>query len=313
MTSLEAATSAQSAPGAGLLAGSARFAERLPMLRKMLDQAAVQASETWRALASAPVNFVLQDIASGPAEELLWMHDGRSLVGVLNAEGWDGRTLLIADTAVVAIAVEMLLGSDGSEQGHIIDRNFTKIEQKLTYAALHQLTAVFEKIFASISEPRFAFEEVTPRIGYQVFGRRSNPAVIARFRVQFAEQSGELLLAIPQSLLAPFRQTLARAEPEAVAKHDPDWKDNIQKEITRTSVSLVAILDEQPLTLGDIAGFKVGQLLPLEATPQSRIRVECNGDTLMHCQLGKSGGYYTLRVEEFVDKQQEFMDDILGG
>lgn len=283
------------------------------MLRKMLDQAAVQASEVWRALSSAPVNFVLEDIMSGPAEELLWMQDGRSLVGVLNAEGWDGRVLLVADTALVGIAVEMLLGSDGSEQGHVIDRSFTKIEQKLTYAALHQLTSIFDKAFAPVSEPRFAFEELTLRIGYQVFGRRSNPAVVSRFRVNFAQQSGELLLVIPQSLLAPMRQALSRSEPEEVAKHDQHWTDKIQKEITRTSVSLVAILDEQPLTLGDIARFKVGQLLELEATPQSRVRVECNGDTLMHCQLGKSAGCYTLRVEEFADKEQEFMDDILGG
>lgn len=313
MTSIEAATSAQSALGSGLLAGSARFAERLPMLRKMLEQAAVHAAESWRALASAPVSIALVDISSGPAEELLWMHDGRSLVGVLNAEAWDGRALLVADTALIGITVEMLLGSDGSEQVHVIDRSFTRIEQKLAYAALHQLTAVFEKAFEPISEPRFTFEELTLRVGYQAFGRRSNPAVVARFRVHFAEHSGELLLAIPQSLLVPLRQALSRSEPEEVAKHDPHWTDNIQKEITRTSVSLIAILDEQPITLGDIARFKVGQLLPLEATPQSRLRVECNGDTLMHCQLGKSGGFYTLRVEEFVDKEQEFMADILGG
>ena len=51
--------------------------------------------------------------------------------------------------------------------------------------------------------------------------------------------------------------------------------------------------------------------LELEATPQSRVRVESNGERLMWCDFGKSNGVYTLRVDSFVDREQEFMDDIL--
>jgi flagellar motor switch protein FliM len=32
----------------------------------------------------------------------------------------------------------------------------------------------------------------------------------------------------------------------------------------------------------------------------------------MWCHLGKSQGKYTLRVEEAIDREQEFMDDILA-
>jgi flagellar motor switch protein FliM len=31
------------------------------------------------------------------------------------------------------------------------------------------------------------------------------------------------------------------------------------------------------------------------------------------CQLGKSNGVYTHRVDEFIDPQQEILDDILFG
>ena len=31
------------------------------------------------------------------------------------------------------------------------------------------------------------------------------------------------------------------------------------------------------------------------------------------CQFGKSNGVYTLRVEDFVDREREFMNDILAG
>jgi flagellar motor switch protein FliM len=87
----------------------------------------------------------------------------------------------------------------------------------------------------------------------------------------------------------------------------------MQNEITRTSVSLSAILDEHLAPLGEIAALKLGQIMPLDATPQSRVRIECDGEPLFWCMLGKSSGRYTLRVDEAVDREQEFVNGILGG
>jgi flagellar motor switch protein FliM len=42
------------------------------------------------------------------------------------------------------------------------------------------------------------------------------------------------------------------------------------------------------------------------------MRLECNGERLMWCHLGKAQGKYTLRVEGPIDREQEFMDDILA-
>jgi flagellar motor switch protein FliM len=43
------------------------------------------------------------------------------------------------------------------------------------------------------------------------------------------------------------------------------------------------------------------------------MRVECNGERMLWCHLGKANGVYTLRVDGFVDREQEFMEDILAG
>jgi flagellar motor switch protein FliM len=76
---------------------------------------------------------------------------------------------------------------------------------------------------------------------------------------------------------------------------------------------LTAVLDERAGTLGEVAAFQVGQVVELNATAHGRVRLECNGERLMWCHLGKSQGKYTLRVDQLVDREQEFMDDILSG
>ena len=87
----------------------------------------------------------------------------------------------------------------------------------------------------------------------------------------------------------------------------------MQNGVTRAHVMLSAVLDERMGVLGEVAKFKVGQVVELNATAHGRVRLECNGERLMWCHLGKSQGKYTLRVDEPVDREQEFLDEILAG
>ena len=84
----------------------------------------------------------------------------------------------------------------------------------------------------------------------------------------------------------------------------------MQSEVSRTAVSLKAVLEERTVDLGDVAAFEVGQVIELQATPRSLVRLECNGQALFRCHLGQSQGAYMLRVEDVIDEEQEFIDDL---
>jgi flagellar motor switch protein FliM len=109
-----------------------------------------------------------------------------------------------------------------------------------------------------------------------------------------------------------MRNVLSRAAAEESIMPDPAWSQKIQSEVTRANVELVAVLDEQEISLADVACFGVGHMLQLSANPDSLVSVECNGERLINCHLGKANGVYTLRVHDFVDDQQEFIEDILA-
>ena len=139
---------------------------------------------------------------------------------------------------------------------------------------------------------------------------RSEALAVARYRLEALEAASDVLVAIPRTALEALHKPLSRVPAKDAARPDPGWAKQIQKEVTRSVVSLSAILDERPGTLGEITGFRVGDVLELKANPQSRVRVECNGERLLWCDLGKSNGVYTLRVDTFVDREQEFIDEI---
>ena len=62
-------------------------------------------------------------------------------------------------------------------------------------------------------------------------------------------------------------------------------------------------------TLGDIASLRAGEVLALQANAKTQVRLECNAEPLFFCDLGQADGFYTLRTDDFVDQEQELLDN----
>jgi flagellar motor switch protein FliM len=301
-------------PIAGLLASGAKFADRLPMLRIVLERAAAACTEELGKMVRPPVALSIERVMSGPAVAMLSPYDdGQCLVGVLDAPGWNSRVMVCADRGAVFAIVEALLGSDGSEPPFSDPRPHSKIEVRLVRLLFESVGRALEQAFEPIAATAFEAGEIGERVDFDAIGRRNNAVVLVRLRLEVLKRGGEILIAVPQAVLNPMREALSVVPEPEIAVADPRWSRQIQTEITRTSVRLTAVLDERMASLSEIAGLKVGQILPLNATPQSRVRVESNGEPLLSCQIGKSNGVYTLRVEGYIDKEQEFIDGLLAG
>lgn len=298
---------------AELFAGSSNFVERMPMLRVAFERAALAGSEDIASLAEPPPQLVLQDLQSGVAGELLAKYDGNGVFGILHASRWNARIAACVDRRAVFAIVDMMLGSDGSQPPYDADRPLSRIEMRIADAFLERLAKALEAGFAGIAETPLGLESALDHIDFDAVGRATNPMVLARYRLEFGPAGGEIVVAVARAVLNPHRQALARTPTKESPAADPRWSEQMQSEVTRAQVVLNAILDERPGTLGEVASFGVGRIVELNATASGRVRLECNGEPLLWCHLGKSQGKYTVRVDEPVDREQEFMDELLSG
>ena len=71
----------------------------------------------------------------------------------------------------------------------------------------------------------------------------------------------------------------------------------------KAEVTAFAILDETSLTLGDVSDWRVGDLIPLKAAADTKIRLDCKGQSLFWCELGQAKGHYTLKMADRVDNR----------
>lgn len=296
-----------------IFSGATKRVDRLPALEAALERAATLCTDDLRNAAVPPPELTFLQVETGVAGDILGTYEGRCLAATLKADGWSTRLLAVVDRACVFAVTEMMLGGDGSQPAHASDRPFSRIELGVTTAFLQRLAQSLEAAFAPIAKSTFVGEGISDRIDFDVFGRRANQAVTVRLSLRVWSQTGEILIVIPAAAIEPMRQALGSVAAEETKKADPRWSSQIQDKIIRTSVALTAILDERLIPLEEIANMQVGQILQLGATAQSRVRVECNGEPLLWCQLGKSNGVYTLRVDASIDRDEEFMNDILAG
>lgn len=295
-----------------LLEAAGLALDRLPMLHVIFDRMATYCADNMRHLSASPSYYSLSNIESGRISDILEFYESNAIAAVFHAPEWDTHILIGFDRDYIFTMVEVMLGADGSEPPIDEERSFSNIELRIAQVLFEQIGKALQTSFAMVADTPFRFERLETRMDFAVIGRRNNLAVAAKFLLQALNRGGEMFVIIPQSALNPMRQVLARAVSGDSATRDPRWVKQIRNEVTRTEVSLRAVLEERPLSLGEICDLKVGQVLELQATPRSRVKLEGNDQPLFWCQLGQSEGSYVLRIEDLVDQEQEFIDDVLA-
>jgi flagellar motor switch protein FliM len=286
--------------------------ERMPMLHVIFDRMATQCSESLRQLSTAPAFVSVSAMKTERIGNILESYEGRAVVAVHQAQPWDTRVMFGAENKLIFTLVEALLGGDGSELPFVESRALSNIELRVAQKIFDIVARALQASFSTVIETRFKLERLESRMDFAVIAPRNNFAVITTINIRVLGRSGELFVVIPQSALTPIRQNLSRDLSNEVATPDPFWVKQIHSEVGRAAVTVRAVIEEHAFTLGDIADLRVGKILPLQATPRSRVKLEGNSEPLFWCQLGQAEGKYTLRIEEAIDAEQEFMDDLIG-
>lgn len=312
-----AATSAQPEIHRDALAAifrcGAAYAERLPMLPVALERAAAAFTEELGALSSTKSEVVYLALDSGRAGDLLESGQENLVAGLLHAAAWDAHLLVGLDWDLVYTYVDLVFGGDGSQPVVSESRPLSRVEIRIAQTFVARLAGMLALAFQPFAATPFAMDGEIGRVNADRLGGANAPVAIARYRLVVGQCSGELRLAIPDAVLTALKPAFARPALGTSGTADPGWAQRIHGEINRTRLAMRAVLEERPRPLAEIAALRVGQVLPLEATPLSPVRIDCNGEPLLWCEMSQSNGAYTLRVDQFVDREQEFMNGILSG
>ncbi len=274
--------------------------ERLPMLSLIFDRLATACAEGLRPYSPAIVTCFVNSIATDHVWDALDAYDG-SIAAILYSPELDARILVGLDRRCMFSLMEVLLGGDGKEPPHEDDRNFSTLETRVAQTVFEIAAEALHSAFGPIISTKFRLERVETRMDFTVMGRRNVLGVIAKILIQAMDIGGQMFVVIPQPALTPIRQQLSRDLSSDGSASDPRWQKMMRAGIEKAEVTAFAVLDEASLTLGDVSGWRVGDLLPLKAAADTKIRLDCKGQSLFWCELGQAKGHYTLKMADRVD------------
>jgi flagellar motor switch protein FliM len=292
-----------------LLDQSGFAVERMPMLAVVFDRLTASLVEGMRVLTRVPAMFAVERIGPASLFETLAASEG-SVGAVLHSPELECRSLAAFDKAFAFALVQTMLGGEG-EGEEPPNRPLTKIEMNLARKVSDLTARSLKSALAGLVEASFTVERHETLVDTSLFGRRDVAVVCAEIQFRALGMSGKMTVAIPQAGLQPIRQKLSKEAPGEGSMGDPQWTRRMQTEVSSAAITVKGILEEIPMTLGDVAGYRVGQVLTLEGHGMGRVRLECGDQALFWCKLNQVEGRYTLEVEEPIAEEKGLLEEII--
>lgn len=213
----------------------------------------------------------------------------------------EARLLIALDERIDELIVASIFGE--SVQGKVDDdersdepRRRTVIEAALVEEFARSLGRALETAFAPLFPLALTFDRLTAISDAFVLGRRDMPSAAVRFSLPMNGGACECLVLFPQTFLLAFRNELAHDPTADTHPADRRWSRLIETSVKQTRLSVTAILEDVPMSLGDIANLQVGAVLPLQIGNFDSVRLECSGRGMFLCKLGQGDGRYRLEI-----------------
>ena len=278
--------------------------ERLPMLEVVFDRVVRLMSTSLRNFTSDNVEVSIDGMASVRFGDYLNSIPLPAMLAVFKAEEWDDYGLITVDSALIYSIVDVLLGGGRlAAPIRIEGRPYTTIERNLVERLIHVVLADLDAAFEPLTPISFKFDRLETNPRFATIARPANAAVKIRLRVDMDERGGNLEIIYPYATLEPIRELLLQMFLGEKFGRDSIWETHLATELWHTKMQIDAVLDEQVLSLRQIAGLRIGDTLMLNARPDSRIVMRCGGVAMMYGRMGRSGDTVAICIESNAKKR----------
>lgn len=291
-----------------VLVGDATI-DRMPALTAIFEET----GEAFARFLSRYANGIVvttENFEGSRVSELAEKYGAFGKIYVFRSHATDARLAVAVDGVFRCLAFELLLGSGVIDAG--LDRPPTRIEDRIIGYCVSKFVSGFADAFADLAKFAYEREPSLEGSGFFALGAKTIVAAFVRMTIRYGEYSGQILIALPRSVLDPFRAALSRLPGAEGGATDEKWSENLYQNVVRTEVKAEVRLEARGFTLGDVSRLEVGDVLRLPIAPTDPIRVVAEGRTLFWCTLGQKDSMYTVRLEEFSDERESYIENILG-
>ena len=185
-----------------------------------------------------------------------------------------GVGLIVFEPKLVFTMVDNFFGGDGRYPAKIEGREFTATEMRVIQLLLKQTFADLIDAWAPVMPVDFEYitSEVNPHFANIVSPREY--VVVSRFHVELDGGGGDLHVTLPYSMLEPIRELLDAGIQSDRVHDDDSFRVTLHEQLRGAEVTVSSVLAHKQLSLRQLTGLKVGDILPIDLPKAVPVCVE---------------------------------------
>ncbi|MBX2994392.1 MAG: flagellar motor switch protein FliM [Bdellovibrionaceae bacterium] len=224
-------------------------------------------------------------------------------MSVLRFQNLRGSALLVIESKLAYALVDSFFGG--------ADRPYTKIEGK-DFTQI-ELSIVRKVVDLAIEDMEVAWESVE-KIGCSFVRTEVNPqfvgivpptdvVIASTFDVELENANGTITIVIPYSTIEPIKQKLSSGfQIESDQTDKKLWTTIIRDQLMETDLNVKVDLGESAISLSDLMGLKIGDVIPLNQDSTGEFDIQVEGVRKFKGYYGIHHGSVAMQVTRPIEK-----------
>ena len=211
-----------------------------------------------------------------------------------------GMCVFIFDPSLVFLTVDNLFGGDGRFHTRIEGRDFTATEQRIIQRLLENVFDCYGRSWEPVYPVKFEFVRSEINTQFANVATPSEVVITTSFHIEIGAGSGDLHICLPYSMIEPVRDLLSSSMQGEQMEVDRRWVRLLQQQLKLSEVELVAQLTSRQITVDELIGIQVGDIIPIEI-PET-VTVTVDNIPVLETRYGVHQGHYALKVARVINR-----------
>ncbi|MEX1669270.1 flagellar motor switch protein FliM [Zhongshania guokunii] len=269
---------------------------RLPGLEQINKRFAERFRDSISDVLGQGVDVVALELQFLPYSEYLHSLYVPTSLNLMRLHPLKGAAMLVFDARLVFRLVDMFFGGSGA-QGSADGRDFSPVERRVIGRLVSRAHSDYQKAWQLAAEVQCEAIGVEVNPAMAAIAAQAETVVLCRFQIELEGGGrGEFHITLPQTMLEPMRDILAKSESAAQSVDDPVWQAALRESVLDLRVPTRCTIAEPTVSLRDVASMSVGDIIPLGVAQRSILKA--GGVAMAKASLGVTNGQLALKIAE---------------
>jgi flagellar motor switch protein FliM len=224
---------------------------------------------------------------------------------LLSVKPWDGSVCMEISPLIIFPIIDRLLGG-ANVDSFIPQRPLTTIEQRLVGRITERALKLLCDAWSSLGVGSFDLtqSESNPHLVQVV--APNEVVVVITFEIRLSAKSGTMCLCVPFTTLEPVLDKLATQSWLSYRKKESgvNHGKKIAENIKGATVNMRAFLAQTTISLGQLMGLQVGDIIQTEKLASQELIVQVEGKNKFSGRLGQHRGNRAIRVTRLAQPEE---------